>query len=60
MAKFIVGVREVWVQNVAIDAQDKGEAIAKIQDGEGEYLHDQLEYSDTRDPIEWTVEEKEE
>lgn len=58
MPTYIVNVREIWVQPIKIIAQDKGEAIAKVQDGEGEYLHDQLEYCDTRSPIEWTVSEE--
>jgi hypothetical protein len=57
MPKFIVSVREVWIQPVAVEAKDKGEAIALVSEGDGDYLEDQLEYSDTRDPIEWTVNE---
>lgn len=57
MAKYVVYVREIWVQGVAVEAQDKLEAIAKVEEGEGEYLPNDLEYSDTRDKSEWTVEE---
>ena len=38
------------------EAENKLEAIAKVEEGEGEYLDD-FEYSDTRDKSEWTVEE---
>ena len=57
MPKFIVYTRETWVQGVAIEAENKLEAIAKVADGEGEYLDNTLEYSDTRDKSEWTVDE---
>jgi hypothetical protein len=57
MAKFIVNTREVWIQPIAIDASDKGEAIAKVMDGEGEILENNFEYSDTRSELEWTIEE---
>lgn len=57
MPKFVVNVREVWIQQVAVEAKDKGEAIALVLEGEGDYLDNQLEYSDTRDESEWTVDE---
>jgi len=57
MSKFIVNTREVWIQPIAIDALDKGEAIAKVLDGEGEILENDFEYSDTRSESEWTVDE---
>jgi len=56
MPKFVVNTREVWIQPIAIEAKDVGEAIALVSEGDGDYL-DQFEYSDTRDPVEWTVDE---
>ena len=56
MSKYVVYVHETWVQGVEVEAENKLEAIAKVEEGEGEYLDD-FEYSDTRDKSEWTVEE---
>jgi len=55
--KYIVYVRETWVQGVAVEAEDRLEAIVKVEEGEGEYLPNNFEYSDTRDKSEWTIEE---
>jgi len=59
MPKYIVYVREIWVQGVEIEAANKGAAIAAVFDGycNGEILEDSFEYSDTRDISEWTVDE---
>jgi len=57
MPKYIVYVHETWIQGVEIEAEDKGEAIAEVLEGNGNYLDDNFEYSDTRSESEWTVEE---
>ena len=50
-------MRETWVQGVKIEAENAGEAIAAVINGDGENLEDSFEYSDTRDPTEWTLNE---
>lgn len=57
MAKYVVYVRETWVQGVSIEAANKGEAIAEVLEGNGENIEDSFEYSDTRLESEWTVDE---
>ena len=57
MPNFIVSVREVHVQGVAVDAIDAREAVKKVQNGEGETISDLFEYSHTLDPDGWTVEQ---
>lgn len=55
--KYIVGVREVHVQYVSVEADSIEEAIAKAEDGcEGDETL-QLEYSHTMDSDSWSVEE---
>jgi len=55
---YLVGVREVHVQQVRVNAKSGAEAIKKVADGEGDYLDDMLEYSHTSDTDTWTVEEE--
>ncbi|HEY8864592.1 MAG TPA: hypothetical protein VIO37_10530 [Candidatus Dormibacteraeota bacterium] len=55
---FWVAVREVHIQQVAIDATSPEEAIAKVRDGQGAYLDNAIEYSHCLDPETWTVEEQ--
>jgi hypothetical protein len=57
MPKYIVKVRERWIQNVAIDASSPDQAIQKVVNGEGDYNSNGTEYYDTLDPETWTVEE---
>jgi hypothetical protein len=54
--KFHVMIREVHVQTVEVEAESEQKAIEKVQEGEGEYLEDSLEYSHTLEPDCWTVE----
>jgi len=55
LKKFMVEVREVHVQQVVIEAKDYADAIKRIQDGEGYYVNDSLEYSHTLDPDTWRI-----
>jgi hypothetical protein len=56
MDKFVVCVREVYIQGYAVDAMDEGEAISKVVDGEGDPVGLLPQYSHTLDPETWTVE----
>lgn len=55
--KFIVFVREVYVQQVLVEAESENEAIKKVRFGEGDHLDNSLEYSHTLDSDTWTAEE---
>jgi hypothetical protein len=55
---FIVSVREIHVQPVEVEALNADDAIMKVREGEGEYVADGQEYSETLDTDTWTVEEK--
>lgn len=54
--KFIVSVKEVHVQKVAIDATSEEEAIKKVAEGEGEQVGDAY-YVYTKNPDHWTADE---
>jgi hypothetical protein len=54
--RFLVGVREVHVSTVEVEAESPEEAMRLVQDGDGEEI--MREYSHTLDPDLWTVEEK--
>ena len=58
MPKFIVKMREVWTQDVEIEADSKEDAIQRVSEGEGEYVqnNNSPEYSHTSDIENWTVE----
>lgn len=51
MPTFIVKVPEVWYQDVRIEADSGAEAVGLVEQGEGEYLDNRLEYSHTLDPL---------
>lgn len=53
--KYLVEVREVWVQMVEIEAEYENEAIQKVSQGQGEQLEGCFEYSHTLDPEYWTI-----
>jgi hypothetical protein len=55
--KYIVNVREVHIQMVEVEAQNKNEAKQKVKEGEGEYLDNSLGYSHALDSDTWTVDE---
>lgn len=55
MPKYHIGVREVHIAIMEINADSKEEAIISIQEGNGEEVS--LEYSHTLDSNLWTVEE---
>jgi hypothetical protein len=54
MPKFIVNIREVWIQPVIIEADTHQEAIKAVEYGEGEQMGG-MEYSHTRDSSTWTI-----
>ena len=53
MAKFLIGVREMHIQYVEIEADNAESAKDLIRQGEG--TERDLEYSCTLDTDEWTV-----
>jgi len=53
--RYIVEVREVWVQPVEVEASSEEEAKKKVQQGEGTALEDRFEFSHTLDPEYWSV-----
>jgi hypothetical protein len=57
MKKFIVIVREVYIQPVLIEAETIDKAIEAVADGEGEIIEGQMEYSHNLNPELWSVEE---
>jgi len=56
MKTYIVGVREVHVSHMEVEANSPEEAVKKVVEGEGEETY--LEYSHPLDKDLWTVEEK--
>jgi hypothetical protein len=54
MPEFFVGVREVHVQTMLVEAETEKEAIDKVREGEGESCL--CEYSHTLDSETWTAE----
>jgi len=57
MKEYIVDVPEVWIQRVKILAENADEARKLVQDGNGDYLDNELEYSHTfeHDEYPWRV-----
>jgi len=57
MKEYIVEIPEVWFQRVRILAKDEAEARELVQNGNGEYLDNELVYSHTldNDEIAWKV-----
>lgn len=56
--RFLVGVREVHVSTMEIEAESPEEAMRLVKDGAGREV--MCEYSHTLDPDLWTVEKDEE
>ncbi|MGA2496819.1 MAG: hypothetical protein ABSH20_03715 [Tepidisphaeraceae bacterium] len=54
--RFIVNVREVHVQPVAVDARSPQDAIDRVRQGAGDYDQYPGEYSHTLNTDTWTVE----
>jgi len=55
MAKFMIGVKEVHIQYIEIEADNGEEALDKVKQGEG--TEKEIEYSCTLDSDEWYVNE---
>ena len=55
MPIFIVEVKEVYSQPVLVRAENEEDAIAKVVSGDGEHLHDHLQYSYTLQSDSWTA-----
>lgn len=58
MKTFIIGVKEVHIQPVRVEADSREEAIKKVAEGEGETLEELLEYDYTLEPDVWTAQER--
>lgn len=56
---FIVEVREVHIQKYEVSARTADEAMACIENGEGEIVEGSLEYSHMLDKDTWSAAEKE-
>ncbi len=54
--KYIVHVREVWVQSVEVEANSPEEAKQRICEGKGYTIEDRFEFSRSLEPETWTVE----
>ena len=57
MAVYYIGIREVHVSTVKVDANSEEEALELARDGAGEEV--MLEYSHTMDSSHFTVEREE-
>jgi hypothetical protein len=55
MKKYIVGVKEVHIVSIEVEANSKEEALEKAEGMIEEVQNSQPEYSHTADPDEWTV-----
>ena len=53
--KYIVFVREKWIQGYEVEAESKEEAKALVAAGEGDELEDYVEYDESLDPETWRV-----
>jgi hypothetical protein len=56
MPEYTVGVREVWVRSLRIEAVDAHEAVRKAQEGENDAEID-FDYSHRLPTIHWSVED---
>lgn len=45
MKEYIVKIPECWYQDVLIEAETREDAIKRVQEGEGEYLTNRLEFA---------------
>jgi hypothetical protein len=52
---FIVERKEIWAQNLTVEAESLEEAIKKVQDGDGEIIENQFEYCRTLNSDTWNV-----
>lgn len=59
MPKYIVHVREVWVQPIEVEADSPDDAQDRIWAGEGVQLDNRFEFSHCLERGTWTVEEVE-
>ncbi len=53
--KFVVTIREVYIQPYKVKAKNEDEAIDIVRNGGGELWEDMFEYSHTLDSDSWTV-----
>jgi len=54
---FTVTKREIWIQDVEIEAESKEEAIDKVSNGSGEIIQNHVSYSHDLPIEEWTAQE---
>lgn len=55
MPKYMVGVKEMHIQYIEVEAQDMDDAVEKARQGDG--TEKEIEYSCTLDSDDWTVNE---
>jgi len=60
MPKYKVITKEVWIQPIIVEANNKKEALEIVADGSGEMLENEFEYSHTQDTDTWEVQSNEE
>lgn len=60
MPVYLVGIKEVWVQQARVTAKTKEEAKRKVLDGDGEYLDGPqgFEFQYSIDSKDWVVEKE--
>jgi hypothetical protein len=59
MKTFVVGVQEIWIQPVRIQAETLEEALVLVTEGEGKQIASLFEYSHTEDTTEdWEIHEE--
>ena len=58
--KYKVITKEVWIQPIIVEANNKEEALEIVADGGGEMLSNEFEYSHTQDTDTWEVQENQE
>ena len=56
--KYFVERKEVWAQNVEIEANSSEEALKLVADGEGDVRDHEFVYSHTLEPDTWNVYEQ--
>ena len=57
MKEYTVGKREVFVQYVQVLAENEADALNKVENGGGEYLDNQIEYSHDLPVNTWDIKE---
>lgn len=58
--KYIVKIKETWIQSVRVEAESESDAVEKVLEGAGDYLEgpDGFEFQNSQDSDMWDVEEE--